>query len=314
MKANWKILLEKSREAMLAAVTIYNNPLVTFKSELFIVNAEIAWTYLFHSYYAKNKINYYYRKQNKYGRFVYEKIDGRKKEWELSQCIKVEQSPIDLPTAKNLELLIRVRNAIEHSYYPMNDDLISSKIQACSLNFNYFIKNIFGTKYGLDKSLSISIQFSALNPEQRKLQTSLKTQDNISKMIASYEKTLPLDLKEDLHYAYRVLFVETNVNRENQADQTIKFIKNGSEESNAIKIAIKETEKPKFLPNEVVKLIKDAGFKSFTISKHTDLWKKLNAKNKEYHFGVSISGKWYWYQSWINHAIAYLRERELNNI
>lgn len=73
MKAIWKILLDKSREAMLAAVTIYNNPLVTFKSELFMVNAEIAWTYLFHSYYAKNKINYYYRKQNKYGRFVYEK-------------------------------------------------------------------------------------------------------------------------------------------------------------------------------------------------------------------------------------------------
>ena len=39
-------LLIKSREAMLAAVQIYNNPQITFKSEIFISMASIAWTYL----------------------------------------------------------------------------------------------------------------------------------------------------------------------------------------------------------------------------------------------------------------------------
>ena len=39
-----KELLKKSREAALAAVQIFNNPNVTFKSETYIVLMNIAWT------------------------------------------------------------------------------------------------------------------------------------------------------------------------------------------------------------------------------------------------------------------------------
>lgn len=54
--------VKKAREAMLAAVQIYNNPQIEFKSELFIVTSIIAWTYLFHPYYRKKKIEYRRRK------------------------------------------------------------------------------------------------------------------------------------------------------------------------------------------------------------------------------------------------------------
>jgi len=49
-------LVEKSREAALAAVQIFNNPQVTFKSEIFIVLMNIAWTYLLHAFYRKKRI------------------------------------------------------------------------------------------------------------------------------------------------------------------------------------------------------------------------------------------------------------------
>ncbi len=39
-------LLTKSREAMLSAVQIFNNPSIHFKSETFIVLSNIAWMYL----------------------------------------------------------------------------------------------------------------------------------------------------------------------------------------------------------------------------------------------------------------------------
>ncbi|HAT8441665.1 TPA: DUF3644 domain-containing protein, partial [Legionella pneumophila] len=39
-------LIKKSQEAALAAIQLYNNPLITFKSESFIVLMNIAWTYL----------------------------------------------------------------------------------------------------------------------------------------------------------------------------------------------------------------------------------------------------------------------------
>jgi hypothetical protein len=51
-------LVKKAREAMLTAVQIYNNPQIDFKSELFIVTTVIAWTYLLHAYYRKQKIDY----------------------------------------------------------------------------------------------------------------------------------------------------------------------------------------------------------------------------------------------------------------
>ena len=53
-------LINKSREAMLSAVQIYNNPLISFKTESFIVLSQIAWTYLLHAYYRSKKIEYRY--------------------------------------------------------------------------------------------------------------------------------------------------------------------------------------------------------------------------------------------------------------
>lgn len=56
-------LLRKSREAALAAVQIFNNPNITFKSESYVVLMIIAWTYLLHAYFRHQKIDYRYYKQ-----------------------------------------------------------------------------------------------------------------------------------------------------------------------------------------------------------------------------------------------------------
>jgi hypothetical protein len=57
-------LIMKSRESMLSAVQIYNNPLILFKTESFIVLSLIAWTYLLHSYYRMQRIDYRYFTKN----------------------------------------------------------------------------------------------------------------------------------------------------------------------------------------------------------------------------------------------------------
>ena len=53
-------LIKKSQEAALSAISIFNNPNITFKSETFIVLMIISWTYLLHAYYKKNNIDYRY--------------------------------------------------------------------------------------------------------------------------------------------------------------------------------------------------------------------------------------------------------------
>ena len=49
-------LLLKAKEAALAAVQIFNSPTITFKSEIFIVLMQIAWTYLLHAYFKEKVI------------------------------------------------------------------------------------------------------------------------------------------------------------------------------------------------------------------------------------------------------------------
>ena len=53
-------LVKKSRESALAAVQIFNNPSMSFKSEAYIVLMIIAWTYLLHAYYRKENVEYRY--------------------------------------------------------------------------------------------------------------------------------------------------------------------------------------------------------------------------------------------------------------
>jgi len=49
--------LIRSREAMILAVQVFNGPGVLFKTELFAVLANIAWTYLLHEYYSRREVN-----------------------------------------------------------------------------------------------------------------------------------------------------------------------------------------------------------------------------------------------------------------
>ena len=56
-------LISKSREAALSAIKIFNDPLISFKSEAYIVLMVIAWTYLLHAHYRSKGIEYRYHTQ-----------------------------------------------------------------------------------------------------------------------------------------------------------------------------------------------------------------------------------------------------------
>ena len=162
-------LLEKSKAAMISAIQIYNNPSINFKSEIFIVLAIIAWTYLMHSYYRKNKIIYKYYRMNG-SRIKYDKTKyGAIKCWELERCITDSNSPLDRDTINNLKFLIGIRNEIEHQSTESIDEYISAKLQACALNYNRTIIECFGNRHNIGKDLNIAIQMSPISPEQEKL-------------------------------------------------------------------------------------------------------------------------------------------------
>jgi hypothetical protein len=296
-------LLCKSKEAALAAVKIFNDPGLLFKSESFVVLINIAWTYLMHAYYRTNHIEYrYYIQQGKRRKFDRTSHKAYKY-WELERCLNDNTSPIDKGTSTNLRFLINLRHEIEHKMTTRIDDLLSARFQACCLNYNHYLKKLFNDKYGIEKYLSFSLQFSAINVEQKEL---LKSQLNLPKNILSFINTFDNNLSDDEYsspqYAYRLLFLQKSANRKGQADQVIEFIKSDSplaENLNADYAIIKETEKPKYRPKHIVDLMKEEGFIEFNMHHHTNLYQSKEAKTPSKGFGVKISDQWFWYDVWI---------------
>ena len=309
----WSIkreLIQKSKEAALAAIQIYNSPSITFKSESFIVLMVIAWTYLLHAYYREKKIEYRYydlkgnrRKfhRTKYGAFKY---------WELERCINNNESPLDKDTANNLRFLIGLRHEIEHQRTSRIDNLISARFQACCLNYNEYLIRQIGQDNSIEKYLSFSLQLSSITEEQQSLLKEYSDlPSNIKYFIQTYDDSLSDEEYQNTRFSYRVLFIPKIACNRGQADEVIEFIKGDSPLADTINksyVTIKETEKAKYLPTQIVRTMQEEGYVKFTVNKHAVLWKSRDAKNPKFHFGINVADKyWYWYENWVSEVRKY---------
>ncbi len=298
-----KELLQKSQEAALSAVEIFNNPNIHFKSETFIVLMIIAWTYLLHAYYRSKKIDYcYYIKSN--GRKKYDKTkNGGKKRWDLGKCLNCNKCPLDSKVKSNLTFLMGIRHEIEHQMTNKIDDLISAKFQACCINFNDTMKNLFDESFALDNKLGLAIQFFGFSePQARSLKDIKGVPQNVIDFINCFEKNMPEEDFNSSKFSYKLIYTPCLVNHIGQADKACFFISEKSAEGKEIQnIMVKKIEHDKFIAGDVVNRMKSKGFKDFNMYKHTQLWKRLDAKNPRYKYGCLVARKsWYWYQSWID--------------
>lgn len=307
-------LLTKSREAMLSAVQIFNNPNIQFKSESFIVLSNIAWMYLFHAYYRDKKIEYRYCRMVNQKRKFDKTKRGAFKYWELERCLDEADCPIDAITKSNLKFLIGLRHEIEHQMTSKIDDYLSARFQSCCLNYNEYIKKLFDKNLAIDKHLSVSLQFSSINEDQS---NQLKQFSDLPKNIASYindfDETLSEQSYNDIRFSYRVLYVPKSANRKGQADRVIEFIPANSPEAEGINkeyVLIKEKEKRKFLPTKILEEVHKLGYPKFGMYQHTLLWKELDAKNPSKNLGVKVENAWYWYENWLDTVIEHCNKNK----
>ena len=159
-------LIVKSREAALAAIRTFNDPQVTFKSETYIVLMIISWTYLMHAYYRSQNIEHRYYENGSKRKIFHKTKRGAYKYWELEHCLNDSNCPLDQDTQNNLRFLIGLRHEIEHQMTMSLDDYLSGRYQACAINYNHYVKKLFGQKYGIDSQMMYCIQFIHLTEEQ----------------------------------------------------------------------------------------------------------------------------------------------------
>ena len=193
----------------MCAVQIFNNPNIVFKSESFIVLSIIAWSYMLHAYYRSQNIDYRYFEQNG-GRKRYDKTKrGSFKYWELERCLNDADCPIASVPKANLKFLIGLRHEIEHQMTTRLDDFLSARFQACCLNYNHYVKELFGELYSIDKFLSFSPQFSSISEEHA---TQIKEFSELPANIAAYITAFDEELSEEAFnspmYSFRLLTKE----------------------------------------------------------------------------------------------------------
>jgi len=216
--------------------------------------------------------------------------------------------PIDQDAKNNLIFLIGLRNQIEHKKATGLDSYLSARYQACALNYNFYLKKLFGEKFSMDKNLALSLQFAELDYQQAQVikdKTDLIPR-SVQSYIAAFDNKLTKKELESERFAYRLLFTKVLAKRKGQADRVIEFVDHESDLAKTIskEYWVKdEKEKSKFRRKEVLRIIKESGFREFSPTAHTDLWNKYDAKNPTKGFGCPVCGTWYWYQKWIDFII-----------
>jgi hypothetical protein len=305
-------LVLKSREAALTAIRVFNDPQVSFKSETFIVLMMIAWTYLLHAYYRGRRVEYRYYQQGPKRRAFDRTKHGAYKYWELERCLTDDRSPLDRDTANNLRFLIGLRHEIEHQMTRSLDAYLSGRYQACALNYNQYLKKLFGKRLGIDQQLAYSIQFLELSEEQvAGPKPEISIPERLRAFVAEFDGALTHDEYNSSRYSYRLVFKRKMVNRPGQADRVVEFIDPSSDLAKAIDKEYwvkKEVERPKFRAKDVVAEVHKAGFPRFSVySDHVNMWKAENAKNPAKGYGVEVQGVWYWYESWVQRCVELCR-------
>lgn len=260
--------LIRSREAMMVAVQVFNSPTFLFKTELFAVLANIAWTYLMHEYYQRKGVQIL-------------NADGRSVA--LSQMLERPDCPLSIGIKNNLESLKIIRDEVEHLFLRKSDMKWAPLFQACCLNFDRSLRTFFGDSVSLQKNLSFALQFAKLDIEQISTLHGYEIPEQIEALDARLRGNLTEDQLSDIEYQFRVIYTLDNSAK---STSNIQFVHPGTKGADEIrnvlvKYKIADDAYP-YKPTKVASLVAEKTGKKFTGPNHTQAWRLYGARpNKE---------------------------------
>ena len=284
-----------AQEAMISAISVFNNPSIKFKSEIFIVNICIAWTYLMHAHYLDLGEDIRYK--NKYGEIVKTR-HGQEKLIDLGGCLSHSKCPLDNGTKNNLLFLIEIRHEIEHRGSDQIDKSLAPKFQANSLNFNRYIGSLLGKEYEIATKLPFSLQMSDFVFDKGlKSRKEVALPKELVVVQEAFESLLTYEEYNDPHYAYRIHILPRTANRKGGADEILQIAKSDEDISKVATVILKDAEKAKYYQREVLDYVHNRGYPKFNQYHFQEFWRSIEAKNKGKGYGVWIKKQWFWYDT-----------------
>ena len=251
---------------MILAVELFNTPRIAFKTGVFSMLANVAWTYLLHEYYESKGVTV---------------INQQGYSLLLSQMLDRSDCPISKACKQNLIALNDIRNVVEHltigpfvlKWLPL--------FQSTCLNFEKTLTVLFGHQLTLGRELGFSLQFAKLTAEQIATLQGFDLPQHIVALDASLTEKLGEGDADNLEYQFKVVYTLTNVSK---AKAHFEFVQPDSAEGKEIQnVLIKY--KPvddvwPLKPREVVKRVRKVSERNFTTDKHQRAWKMYGARPK----------------------------------
>ena len=299
--------LIRAREAMILAVQVFNSAAIGFKTEVFSVLAHIAWTYLLHEYYERNGVSIV----NSDGRSLL-----------LSQMIDRNDCPLSSGMCDNLRSMMDIRNQVEHKLFRKGDLLWLGLFQACCLNFNKVLSDIFGDKLSLASELPFALQFMRPNIEQISTLSKYEIPPYIEAIDARISEAMTSDQLVDMEYNFRVIFT---LDAASKRRAHFEFISPDSADGKQIQ-SILVNYKPgdhlyPYKPKLVCELVtKETGTK-FSSYNHTRAWKLFDIRpqakskqpgntNKHYCMFHPAHKDYTYSQAWVDFLVEQVKDPE----
>lgn len=251
--------LIRAREAIVLAVQIFNSTALNFKTEIFAVLVNIGWTYLLHEYYDRKGVAI---------------VDANGNSLLLSQMIVRPDCPLSEGIRNNLGALKVIRNSVEHKLLGRADAKWFGMFQACCLNFNKALCDMFGERLSLAEELGFALQFSRPNVEHMALAMKYDVPAHIDAIDAKLAVDFTEAQRADLEYEFRVIYT---LSAAAKTRAHIEFVRPESAEGKEIQNVLVQYHAADHLyphkPGQVCKLVSQRTGKAFTSHNHTQAWK-----------------------------------------
>lgn len=252
--------LIRAREAMILAVTIFNSSTYKFKTGIFAILANIAWTYLLHEF--------HHRKDGSI-------LNNDGTTFALSHMLSRTDCPLSKGIRNNLNTIKAIRDEVEHKLLGRSDPRWLSVFQACCLNFDKTIVEMYGSRLSLQNEISVALQFGKLQIDHAAQMQMYDVPQHIAALDALLTANLTEEELNDIEYQFRVVYTFDSASK---GTAHIQFLTPDSDEGKSVHNVLQKYKVSDELyphkPSVVAALVAKKSGRRFTVSDHTDAWRK----------------------------------------
>jgi len=147
--------------------------------------------------------------------------------------------------------------------------------QACCLNFDKMLVAWFGSRLTLQQELAAALQFGKVDLDQMAQVTAYDVPPNITALDALLKKDMKDEDLDDLEYQFRVVYTFDSASK---GKAHLQFLSPDSAEGKTVQNVLQKfkiaDELYRYKPGDVVKIVREATAKTFSMSDHTTAWQK----------------------------------------